>query len=105
MREEDVANKQEKPPGCTMQLLLGAWLGPKARKVNEEVLIFSESDIWWVAKHCFVLTSATVTRQLAAGKETLPLSLSLLEKQVAALVKHRLAQEWMCREGPARYFR
>lgn len=46
MREEDVANKQEKPPGCTMQLLLGAWLGPKARKVNEEVLIFSESDIW-----------------------------------------------------------
>lgn len=46
MREEDVVNKQEKPPGCTMQLLLGAWLGPKARKVNEEVLIFSESDIW-----------------------------------------------------------
>eukprot|EP00075_Anas_platyrhynchos_P022609 XP_027311862.1 uncharacterized protein LOC110351363 isoform X2 [Anas platyrhynchos] len=46
MREEDVRNKQEKPPGCTMQLLLGAWLGPKAGKVNEEVLIFSESDIW-----------------------------------------------------------
>eukprot|EP00075_Anas_platyrhynchos_P006435 XP_021122670.2 uncharacterized protein LOC110351363 isoform X1 [Anas platyrhynchos] len=45
MREEDVRNKQEKPPGCTMQLLLGAWLGPKAGKVNEEVLIFSESDI------------------------------------------------------------
>lgn len=78
MREEDVRNKQEKPPGCTMQLLLGAWLGPKAGKVNEEVFICSESDIWRVAKHCFVFTSATVTGQLAAGKEAFPLSLSLL---------------------------
>lgn len=108
MREEDVTNEQEKPPGCTMQLLLGAWLGPKAGNVNKEVLICSETDIWRVAKHCFVHLGYCRTSAgcgLCAGKETFPLSLSLLENQLPALVKHCLAQGWMCREGPERYFR